>query len=212
LVIFNLFFVGVQIINQDSLLNWGLKNNAVFGTVRNPMQLKSLIIVALAFLIAYKKPKLIRSKWLLSLIMIGAIFYFFYHRVGYTFIHIRLEAWKEAIRIYLLHPFSGWGISSFKFIFPALSHQAAFNKEGTWLQAHNDWLQILFETGLFGFILVSGYMVNLINKIKGLPFLLIGLGLITLDMCVHFPLHMISTVLIIIAFLAYCEREVRSVR
>ena len=102
----------------------------------------------------------------------------------------------------------GWGISSFKFIFQALS-VGMFKNEGMWFQAHNDWLQVLFEMGIFGFIIILSFVSNLVIKIRKYFYLLFGLGMIGLDMCIHFPLHTIQTVLIVIAFLSYCEKEVR---
>ena len=211
LIIFNLFFVIIQLLNKDSLLNWGLSKNSVEGTLRNPMQLKSLIIVALAFIVAYKKPKFIKNKWFIALLIIGSISYLFFHKVFHYFPLIRLGAWKEAFRIYLLHPLFGWGMSSFKFIFPALS-EGYFKGEGLWLQAHNDWLQILFEMGVFGFLITLAFVGNLVIRLRKYFYILVGLVMIVFDMMVHFPLHMISTVLIIIAFLAYCNKEVLDVR
>jgi len=210
LLIFNSFFAVMQIFNQDTLLNWGIQHNVVGGINRNLMQLKSLIIISLAFIIAYKKPRFIKSKWFINILVLSILVYINYHHSLRSFINVRFPVWKEISRLDSIHPFMGWGLGSFKFMFQPLS-QGMFKNEGIWLQAHNDWLQILFEMGKIGLLIVLGYVVSLIIRMKDKPYLLIGSVMIGLDMCVHFPLHQKLCTLIIICFLAYCEREVKIV-
>ena len=79
------------------------------------------------------------------------------------------------------------------------------------MHAHNDWLQVLFETGRIGFgVMVSIFMFLFYKLLKAKKWrLLVGMIIISLDMCVHFPTREIQCVFIMIAFLAFCEKEIK---
>lgn len=98
--------------------------------------------------------------------------------------------------------FFGHGMDTFLPLFPVYKHDA-----NPFPQAHNDWLQVLWETGVVGFGLVSWYVVSLVRKLKN-PLLLAGLACIGVNMFFAFPMRMTQTMFLIVAFLALCESEV----
>jgi len=73
----------------------------------------------------------------------------------------RLHFWSVAIRIFLEHPILGAGLDAFG---------VAFSKHDTWHgifrveQAHNEYLQILAETGIIGFACIAAFLYLLLKK------------------------------------------------
>ncbi len=73
----------------------------------------------------------------------------------------RFHFWPIAIRIFLDHPVLGAGYDAFG---------VAFTRYDTWNgyfrveQAHNDYLQILADTGVAGFLCVAGFIAMLVRK------------------------------------------------
>lgn len=60
----------------------------------------------------------------------------------------RFEVWKKAIDIYKEKPITGRGLGSFRMEFYNLAPE--FRSDGHWAQAHNDYIQVLYEHGLVG--------------------------------------------------------------
>lgn len=126
----------------------------------------------------------------------------------------RSKTWLRTVELSLEHPIKGYGIGTYQYLFPPLSQINSF----PWKTAHNCWLQILFETGMVGLLIFFGYFIYLFTKLIKLLnrapirnkalMCLSGLLMIAVNMCVHFPTRMISTIFIIIFFLAYCQKVV----
>ena len=122
----------------------------------------------------------------------------------------RLGTWDSTILLSLQHPFIGWGVGTFHFLYPALG------KTGTnyqWMMAHNCWLQMIFELGylITGVLMFYyGQLIYRLSRIHGkkAKLCIAGLLMIGTNMMFHFPTRMIQTVFIIIFFLAYCQRIV----
>ena len=206
-VALNLLLLFMQAIGKDALCNFGIKDRTCFGVVGNVMQLKSAIIISVAFLIAFIKDKGL-LEWVIFTAIITAIWYLFTHPGIKYFGYARGGVWLETIRLANMRPWFGWGIGTYKSIFPALG-KGAFIGEGAWMQAHNDWLQILFEAGRIGFVLVMAIFVRLFSGLKKInPFALTGLILMAIDMTVHFPTRQTQCVLIVIAFIAFCNQQI----
>lgn len=76
----------------------------------------------------------------------------------------RLHFWYVAIEIFLHHPILGAGLDAFG---------VAFTRYDTWHgifrveQAHNEYLQILAETGIVGFVCVAAFIYLLFKKGMG---------------------------------------------
>lgn len=73
----------------------------------------------------------------------------------------RSHIWRIAVQIFLEHPILGAGLESFG---------VAFTKHDTWTgqfrveQAHNEYLQILADAGIAGFICVAAFIFFLFKK------------------------------------------------
>ena len=209
IVIYNLFFMTMQFFGKDSLLNFSMGKNIVeHGILGSRMELESFLLNCLVLLMAIKgiNKKLfenyVMGLMLLSVLLILCIYT---DPIIHNPFGSRIPVWLATIKLSNQHPFLGWGIGSYKFMFFPLSGLHTF----PWKQAHNDFLQILFETGYSGLIFSLTALGVLIYKLKKNITLLIGLGLICVDMSIHFPIRVANTVLILICFLAYCETKIK---
>lgn len=100
--------------------------------------------------------------------------------------------------------FFGHGMDTFLPLFPIYKHDM-----NPFPQAHNSWLQFLWEIGLVGFSLIVGYCANLIQRLyrTGRFELIAGLSCIGANMFFCFPDRMTQTMFLILFFIAYCEKE-----
>jgi len=181
----------------------------------NVMRLSSLVIMITAFLMSFLKSD--KYKVEKYMICVGIILYVIIQpivrrNVFYLFPLVRGDVWRETINLACERPFWGWGIGSFKIVFHQIAKIGSFAyNEGVWLQAHNCWLQGLFETGFLGFIIILSYIVNLFKCLKDrkLYFCMFGLGFASLNIMYHSPMRETQIVLILMAFLAYLERKIQ---
>ena len=100
----------------------------------------------------------------------------------------------------------GHGMDTFLPLFPVYKHDI-----NPFPQAHNSWIQFLWEIGLFGFSLIALYSVSLMKRLyeSGRNDLIGGLSCIGTNMFFAFPDRMTQAVLMMIAYLAFCENAVR---
>lgn len=101
----------------------------------------------------------------------------------------------------------GHGIDTFLQLFPFYKYDP--NPFG---QAHNDWLQLLWETGLIGFIIFIDYCAKLLSELhqKKEIVLIAGLAIIAFNMFFAFPWRMTQTVLLMVTFVAWCEKKLEA--
>lgn len=147
--------------------------------------------------------------------------------VFYKFKASRGPIWKRTVGLSNKHPFFGWGLATYKVIVPVLSgdvsggYPGPWEYEGTkgnwlaWRQAHNCWLQMDFETGKIGDILIILFLGSIVFALLKLPktrkllLVFFGLTMVSLDMGVHYPTRQIQSVLFLIIFLAYCQQLIK---
>ena len=105
--------------------------------------------------------------------------------------------------------FVGHGMDTFLPLFPIYKHDL-----NPFPQAHNDWLQMMWETGIISFGLVSAYLISLIKKLLNNEnyLLLAGLVIIGVDAFFAFPMRMTQTMFLMVAYCALCERKLRWTR
>ena len=77
---------------------------------------------------------------------------------------IRLNMTKDCLRMFLQRPVWGWGLETFPTVYPMYR---SFNTDLFVNEAHNDYAQLLMETGLLGFVLMLWFVVALYRH--GLP-------------------------------------------
>lgn len=96
----------------------------------------------------------------------------------------------------------GHGLDTFYPLFPA--YKADPNP---FPQAHNDWLQFLWELGLLGFSILAAFFGRLIKKLYdlGLNEEIAGCVIISVNMFFHFPVRITQTMFLLIAWVAFCE-------
>lgn len=203
ILLVNAALMAMQFFLKDRLLNFGMGGNTCYGMITNGMQFKSYIILLLAFLLLYTKPRI--SGWFIFWIIAFAIFYWFHHAAP-NFKTIRWAAWIETLAVYAKHPIVGWGIDTYKVIFPTFG-KGVFVSEGRWETAHNEFLQIFFELGPIGFTLFTSLIIQQFFKSKEWYYK-IAFFLVVYTLMVHFPIRQIQTVLILIIILAYTQKEV----
>ena len=208
ILIFEGLFLSIQFFGKDTLLNFSYGGKSCWGTVGNKMQLESFLIILSALLI-----QKINWKIGLGLVILAILFTSLYGIQNHIWqsLMYRLPVWEKTIHLANIHPFSGWGISTYKIAFPVLGKSSYIG--APFLHTHNDWLQVLFETGYIGFafmVTVFGFVFWKL-WVHSKMILLLGLLMISLDMCVHFPMRMLQCVPLIILFLAYCEKEIKNV-
>ena len=190
--------------SKDTLYNFGQTQIICIGSVGNMMQFKSLMLILAA--IAIQRGRGLR-KYLpliyLSLIL-TAICYFFFHHVGPNFMYARGPVWFDALNLAGKHPVIGWGLGAFKATFASLAH-GAYDFEGSWTNAHSFPVQMFYEIGRTGYIILAAYAISLASKCRGM--LLLGALLVGFTLLFHFPDREPSTALLIILFIALIERK-----
>ena len=209
LVIYNLFFMTMQFLGKDTLLNFGIGKGIVeHSIIGSRMQMESFLLNCLVLLMAIKG---INKKWFenyvmgLMLLSVLLILCIYTDPIIHNPFGSRIPVWLATIKLANQHPFMGWGIGSYKFIFFPLSGLHTL----PWLEAHNDFLQILFETGYIGLSVILIIIGTLFYKLRNNKVILIGLSLVCIDMMIHFPIRVLNIVLILICFLAYCETKIK---
>lgn len=82
---------------------------------------------------------------------------------------VRLLLWKDALRVYLDFPILGSGFGTFRYVYPL--YKDSMELPMAYSYAHNDYLEVLAETGFLGFAALVGALVfmlhGLITKVLG---------------------------------------------
>ena len=77
---------------------------------------------------------------------------------------VRLTIDRDCLRMLLKRPFLGWGLGTFPIVYPEFrSFYTTFFVN----QAHNDYLQLLVETGLAGFSIAVWFLVLVFRRAAG---------------------------------------------
>lgn len=77
---------------------------------------------------------------------------------------VRLAIDRDCLRMFLKRPFLGWGVGTFPIVYPEFrSFYTTFFVN----QAHNDYLQLLVETGLAGFSIAVWFLVLVFRHAAG---------------------------------------------
>lgn len=213
--------------HKEVLLNFGKEATSCFGSVGNNMQFKSLLIILLAFLLQNMKSLKKYIVWLYGAIGSFGIYCFLFRNVWKDFLYARGAVWRETFNLSMRHPIIGWGIGTYKAVFPALargkleSDRGKFEFEGVWENAHNELGEAFMEIGSIGIIPLLLYVLYLFEikfkvskgRIKitrgcrGLS--LLSSLMVMFTMCFYFPMHQPHTSLLLVAFAAYRERQIR---
>jgi O-antigen ligase/tetratricopeptide (TPR) repeat protein len=129
----------------------------------------SITLAGMVFLLLYKSKKLQRSSFALLLIVCCAflaVSWFGWDIIIREFNNgfdtagnikdARLTLWKDTVAIIKDYPFFGSGFGTFQDIYPRYS---TLNDNLIYDHAHNDYLEILTDGGLVGFLLVAWFVL-----------------------------------------------------
>ncbi|HUS60173.1 MAG TPA: O-antigen ligase family protein [Nevskiaceae bacterium] len=154
-----------------------------------------LLLPLISFLMIRKlKPKKVSGKiisWLLAVLPIALLFFIFLlpltnlgiqarkikpydwlvrQTIKPLKVEKRLSYWPQAIEAFLKRPFSGWGIGTFRLLSQRFQKRPV---SWSWF-AHNFYLQILCEAGIFAFLSFLTFLVVSLRQawenIKATPF------------------------------------------
>lgn len=126
--------------------------------------------------------------------------------VNYYSNQSRLSFWNASIRMFLQNPFSGIGAGKWPGLYPLYAGES-YNDENVDMNfavnPHNDYLEILSEYGIIGFLLFTGFIFTGLyfllrtakNDMQYLPFFLSAMG-ICITMFFSFPKDNIYIMLI----------------
>ncbi len=77
---------------------------------------------------------------------------------------VRLSIDRDCLRMFLKRPILGWGLGAFPIVYPEFrSFYTTFFVN----EAHNDYLQLLVETGLAGFAIAGWFLVLVFRRAAG---------------------------------------------
>ena len=77
----------------------------------------------------------------------------------------RLQVYKDTFSIFMDFPATGTGLATFQKVFPAYK---SFSIEGFYRYAHNDYVQLIAETGVFGAIILLCFLFTGWDRISDL--------------------------------------------
>jgi O-antigen ligase len=137
----------------------------------------SLVIeIALLFVAIQAKDKRPRTVWI-ALLTLAASVAVVYWLEGRDFIQrlisihsetqaeisggTRFSIVRDGLHMFVRHPISGWGLGTFPVVYPQFR---SFYTNFFINQAHNDYLQLLIETGLLGFLAAAWFLVRLYRE------------------------------------------------
>ena len=119
----------------------------------------------------------------------------------------RLWAWKTGLSLYKQHPFFGSGIGHWKIVFSSIPNKWHL----WWKQAHNEFVQGLFEMGILFPILIIGYFIGIIRRYRKEAILSATvIGIVVINSCFNFPFHIAQTAILTITWMALLEIQLRS--
>jgi O-antigen ligase len=130
----------------------------------------------------------------------------------------RFPVWKRTIEVSKIQ---GHGIATYRILFPLLSQDLKASKGANmeewtydntkgkglaWRRAHNLICQLLFEYGYIGLFLFFGWFCSVAYRARHNILKVVGLTIIGVNTLTAFPDRMTQAVLILLMFMAYCER------
>lgn len=89
---------------------------------------------------------------------------------AYSSIQLRMAIWRNALEMIKDRPLLGYGAGNMKIYYPLYHRKAIVDKESGLRfrleQAHNDYVQILVELGIIGFIVFGGLLTGFLFMVR----------------------------------------------
>jgi O-antigen ligase len=158
------FFLSIGLIVMALALLLSKSRAGIFGGVTG--------FLTFALLMRSSSGELPRSFWVVISVIIGMVS-FYSLKIGIDpvlerFLRIskettRLDIWRDSMAMIKDHPF-GIGLAAFKQVFPV--YNVSNFSDTRFIYLHNDYLQLLVETGWTGFLaLVGGFYIFLVKSV-----------------------------------------------
>lgn len=161
------------------------------------------------FVFLFKECRKEASIFLAVMLIVFVAFSTYKEKFAQNISHIgRTGVWARTVELGNQRPLTGWGIGSYKYVFPPLCN---IPTGLPWRTAHNSFVQLYFEAGIVGVLFFAYTIFALGKKLLSLNLIncFAGLIMIVLDSFVHFPERMLQAVFIIVAFVAFCEFKIK---
>jgi O-antigen ligase len=121
-----------------------------------------IVLFAALTLIQRKNPRMAIGLVAVCVLVLGFLFFIgkgqVLGRLGELAPGIRLNITKDCLRMFLHRPVLGWGLGTFPTVYPSYR---SFYTNLFINEAHNDYAQLLVETGLLGFGLMLWFLGRL---------------------------------------------------
>ncbi len=126
------------------------------------------LIVFVVLLTKFRGSPFSRRNWagflLFAAAVAGTVVYFgsdqVLHRLSDLRDTYRLDIYRDSLRMWLTHPVFGFGLGTFSWVFPAYQ---SFWISGLVAHAHNDYIELLVETGLIGSGLIVWFLISVLR-------------------------------------------------
>lgn len=164
-------------------------------------------IVATAIgLLAYA---IISGVWLLPAIAVTVIGIYWTSNIDSPVASLggRVDATVAGLKAYKQHWLMGYGLGHWKIVFLQKGILPQY-----FAQAHNEYVQGLFEMGVGFGVILAGYLVNIARRIKRekrLHLPVMALVIILMNSAINFPFHIAPTAAIAVIWFALIELELR---
>lgn len=121
----------------------------------------------------------------------------------------RLTAWLEASQLFMKHPYIGAGLSQWKVLFA--DPTIRWRTFGLYYaQAHNEFIQVAIEMGIFSIITIIGYFVSVAKRMHpGAIIPALAILAVCVNSLVFFPMHIWFLALISVTWLAILEVKLK---
>jgi O-antigen ligase len=127
-----------------------------------------IVLFAALTLIQRKNPRMAIGLVAVCVLVLGFLFFIgkgqVLGRLGDLAPGTRLNMTKDCFRMFLHRPVLGWGLATFPTVYPSYR---SFYTNLFVNEAHNDYAQLLVETGVLGFSLMLWFLISLYRH--GLP-------------------------------------------
>jgi len=148
-----------------------------------------------------------RAYWTIGVVVaLSAVWWMFLDAPG---IEHRFFVWKKTLVALKQHWIMGSGIGHWKTVFTIMPNGMfrVMEIDGkAWMTTHNDFLQVLFETGIGSVIIFLGYYIDVARKAtKGMVLPLTALVIISAYSGCSFPMHIAPTATIAVTWLAVLQ-------
>lgn len=103
----------------------------------------------------------------LIILCITAVYSINYEKKNLEGKNLRFVYWERITKEIFKKPIKGYGLGTFRHIFPAIDKQIYKNEgEYTFKRAHNDYLELAFNQGIVGLLLFLGFIYSIFSKLS----------------------------------------------